>query len=52
MVLAGKFGRMVALKNNQITSVPLASVGGRTRNVTMRDPWVLSAKSIGVTFGQ
>lgn len=52
MVVSGKFGRMVALKNNKITSIPLSSVGGRTRNVTWDHPWVVSAKSIGVSFGQ
>jgi 6-phosphofructokinase 1 len=52
MVVEGKFGRMVALKNNLITSVPLSSVGGRTRNVTPNHPLVLTAKSIGISFGQ
>jgi 6-phosphofructokinase 1 len=52
MVVDGKFGRMVALKNNVITSVPLSAVGGRTRNVTMNHPLVVAAKSIGITFGQ
>jgi 6-phosphofructokinase 1 len=52
MVLAGKFGRMVALHNNQITSVPLSMVGGKCRKVNPDHPWVKAAKNIGISFGQ
>ena len=46
MALEGKFGRMVALQNNLITSVPLSSVGGKCRKVTVEHPWVQAALDI------
>lgn len=33
LIEQGQFGRMVTLKNNQVTSVPLADVAGKTRTV-------------------
>ena len=52
MALEGKFGRMVALQNNLITSVPLSSVGGKCRKVTVEHPWVQAALDIGISFGR
>jgi 6-phosphofructokinase 1 len=34
LVHEGRFGRMVALKGNDITSVPIADAISRTRNVS------------------
>jgi 6-phosphofructokinase 1 len=52
MVLAGKFGRMVALRDGKITSVPLSAVGGKCRKVPLDHPWVKAGKDIGISFGQ
>ncbi len=51
LVLKGQFGRMVALKNTQMASVPLTQVGGKTRKVPLNHEWIKAAKSIGVEFG-
>ena len=51
LVLQGHFGRMVALRNTKMSSVPLDKVGGKCRKVPLDHPWIKAAKSIGVEFG-
>jgi 6-phosphofructokinase 1 len=51
MVIDGRFGRMVALQGNQITSVPLEEVAGKTRTVPMDTPMVAAALAVGTSFG-
>lgn len=51
LVLKGQFGRMVALRNNRMASVPLSQVGGKCRKVPLNHGWIKSAQSIGVEFG-
>jgi len=45
------FGKMVALKNNEITSVPLADVSGRLNLVNPDNTMVIKAKNMGTSFG-
>jgi 6-phosphofructokinase 1 len=45
------FGKMVALKNNEITSVQLADVAGKTKLVKQNDPIVIQAQKMGTSFG-
>ena len=52
MVAAGHFGRMVALQENRITSVPLEDVADRTRTVPMDAPMVAAAIAVGTSFGR
>ncbi|MBA4395496.1 MAG: 6-phosphofructokinase [Desulfobacca sp.] len=47
----GKVGRMVALKGNRITSVPLASVAGKNRPIPIASPWIQTARDLGIGFG-
>jgi ATP-dependent phosphofructokinase / diphosphate-dependent phosphofructokinase len=47
-VLAGKFGQMVSLQNNQITTVSLDSAVGSIRTVTKDDPYYKAAKDLGI----
>jgi ATP-dependent phosphofructokinase / diphosphate-dependent phosphofructokinase len=51
MIAAKDFGKMVALKNDVIVSVPLAEVSGKLKLVDPDDPLVLQAKSMGTSFG-
>jgi phosphofructokinase-like protein len=51
LVLKGRFGRMVALRDTKMSSVPLSQVGGKTRKVPTNHEWIKAAKSIGVEFG-
>jgi len=51
MIAAKDFGKMVALKNNEIVSVPLADVSGKLKLVEPDNPLVLQAKHMGTSFG-
>ena len=51
LVLKGQFGRMVALRNTRMSSVPLSEVGGKVRKVPLDHGWIKAAQSIGVEFG-
>lgn len=51
MIAARDFGKMVALKNNEIVSVPLADVSGKLKLVEPDNPLVLQAKNMGTSFG-
>ncbi len=45
------YGKMVALKNNEITSIPLAEVSGRLNLVNPDNKMVIKAKNMGTSFG-
>jgi phosphofructokinase-like protein len=45
------FGKMVALRNNEITSVPLADVAGKLNLVNPDNTMVIIAKNMGTSFG-
>ncbi|MDH5856859.1 ATP-dependent 6-phosphofructokinase [Lampropedia aestuarii] len=51
LVLRKAFGQMVVLRNSSCTSVPLAEVAGKVRQVPADDQWVQTARSLGVRFG-
>lgn len=51
LVLEGNFGRMVALKNNQITSVTLEEATREYNIVSKGGPLVKAAKGLGIIFG-
>lgn len=51
LVVDGNFGRMVAIRNNDITSIPLADVEGKTRLIDPLFPLIKKARSIGTCFG-
>ncbi|MCB2229189.1 ATP-dependent 6-phosphofructokinase [bacterium] len=51
MVNRGETGRMVALRGNHMTSVPISEVAGKTRIVTPDHEWVQAVNSIGLSLG-
>ncbi|MEI6456741.1 MAG: ATP-dependent 6-phosphofructokinase [bacterium] len=51
LIAAGKFGEMVSLKGDSITSVPLSEVGGKLRLVPQNHPLVVKARRMDVCFG-
>lgn len=51
LINAGKFGNMVSLKGNDISSVPLEEVIGKDKNVDPQGELVNMAKKIGISFG-
>ena len=51
MIAARDFGKMVALKNDRIVSVPLAEVSGKLKLVAPDNPLVIQAQNMGTSFG-
>lgn len=45
------YGRMVAVQNNKITSVPLEEVSGRLKTIDPGHPMIREAKMVGISFG-
>jgi len=50
-VLAGRFGRMVAVRNGRVTTVPLEKVLGGPRTVPLNHPLIAAARAVGTSFG-
>ncbi len=46
-----KFGTMVAMRNNELTTVSLEEVGGNLRLVEPEHPLISKARKMGVSFG-
>lgn len=51
LALDKRFGQMVSLKNNSITSVPLADATMEIHLVDRKSELVLAAKGLGISFG-
>jgi 6-phosphofructokinase 1 len=51
LIRRGEFGQMVAFAPPDIIGRPLASVVGKTRTVPLDSEVLLTAKALGVTFG-
>ena len=51
LVLRGEFGRMVTLQRGRIGSVPIEEVANTQRKVPMDDPLLITARDIGICFG-
>jgi 6-phosphofructokinase 1 len=50
-VVAGEFGRMVAVRRGQICTVPLETAAGGPRTVPLRHPLIAAARALGTSFG-
>lgn len=51
LIAEHNFGKMVALKNTEIISVPLSDVAGKVKLVDPKDPLVIQAHNMGTNFG-
>ena len=51
MVMNGEFGRMVSLKGQDITSVPLVEVVGKLKNIPQDCELVHQGRLLGISFG-
>ena len=51
LVAAGRFGRMVCLKGDTVTSVPIAKAVARLKLVPRNHPLIQAAKALGTSFG-
>ena len=47
----GNFGKLVAMQNNKIVSVPLEECAGKVKNICPDDPVIKNARSVGLCFG-
>ena len=45
------YGRLVVLKNNAVTSIPLSESAGKLKYVSPDDDIVKEAKTLGICFG-
>jgi 6-phosphofructokinase 1 len=50
-VVAGEFGRMVAVRGGKITTVALGIAAGGPRTVPLDHPLIAAAKALGTSFG-
>jgi phosphofructokinase-like protein len=51
MIAERDFGKMVALKDDKIVSVPLSEVAGKLKLVEPNNPLVIQAMNMGTSFG-
>lgn len=52
LIASQQYGRMVALKGNDIVSVPLEEVAGKLKLVTEDHDLVIQGRKMGISFGQ
>ena len=51
LIANGQFGRMIALRGNEITSIPLAETAGKLKLVTEDHDLIVQGRRMGVCFG-
>lgn len=51
LIAARDFGRMVRLKGNEVSSIPLSEVAGRLKLVTEDEDLVVQGRRMGICFG-
>ena len=51
MIAERDYGKMVALKKNEIVSIPMAEVSGKLKLVQENDTMVIQARNMGTSFG-
>ncbi len=51
MIAAGDFGKMVAMRKNEVVSVPLEQVAGKVKLIEPDNPLVIQTQNMGTSFG-
>ncbi len=51
MIVNQRFGYMVGMQKNELVEVPLAEVARGQRTVSLDDPLLAAARSVGTSFG-
>jgi 6-phosphofructokinase 1 len=51
LIARGEFGRMVSLRNNEITSLPLGEVAGKLKLVPPDHDLIKQGIRMGISFG-
>ncbi len=52
LVAQGKFGCMVAMKGDSVTSIPLEKTVGKVKYVPTDHPWIKTAREVGTSLGE
>lgn len=52
LIIKKDYGKMVALKGEEIVAIPLSEVAGKLKEVPVDSPIVQAAKDLGISFGQ
>ena len=52
LIAKKNFGRMVCLKNEKITSIPLSKVAGRLKLIELENDLILQGIRMGISFGK
>jgi 6-phosphofructokinase 1 len=51
LLAQGRVGRMVALRGERITDIPISQAVGQLKKVTQRHPMMRAARGLGMSFG-
>ena len=51
LIANGRFGRMIALRGNNVLSIPLEETAGKMKMVTEEHDLVVQGRRMGVCFG-
>ncbi len=51
MIKNGEYGQLVIIKDNEVTSMPLAESAGKLKYISPDDSIVQNAKQLGISFG-
>ena len=51
LIKEGKYGELVVLKNDEVTSIPLSESAGKLKYVSPDDSIVQNARMLGISFG-
>ena len=51
LILEEKYGYMVAIKNGEMTKVPLGDVAGKLKTVDPKCSLIKEARMLGISFG-
>ncbi|MGN0488891.1 MAG: 6-phosphofructokinase [Ruminococcus sp.] len=52
MIVENDFGKLVVLKNNRVTAIPLDSTAGKLKSIDRNSEIIAQAKLLGITFGE
>lgn len=52
MIVDKDFGKLVVLKNNKITGIPLAETAGKLKSIENDSEIIHEAKLLGISFGE
>ncbi|MGN1130565.1 MAG: 6-phosphofructokinase [Ruminococcus sp.] len=52
MIIEKDFGKLVVLKNNRVTAIPLDSTAGKLKSIDRDNEIISQAKLLGITFGE